>query len=433
MAANITSGPLRARSRVDVEVLRPRSEAGTGQVLAARLLTTEAEAAHLADWIAHHWLDARGRPTGTSAAVLCRKRSQFGAVIEALEGAGLPVEVVGLGGLLGTPEVSDIVALLWVVQDPTRGDQLMRLLTGPWCRLGAADLEGLAVWSKILQRRQAARCRAARPHVTDQAPDSADRLEAALKTLSGLVAAYPGVQHAEEAQFRRTLANGLKLLDEATGTMGEGGTLPGATAFKLYDTFGFPYDLTEDALRARGMAVDRAGFDVAMAEQKAAARAAWKGSGERASDDLWFDLVEEVGSSEFTGYSGHEGEGVVLALVKDGARVETATEGDNVSIILNQTPFYAESGGQVGDAGVGLHLQAEALRGGQQRRHDRRPDHRPGRRCHQGPGLECDRRVPQRGRGVLRGDRALADPPGSPCLRHPRAADADAGDRHQGA
>lgn len=155
----------------------------------------------------------------------------------------------------------------------------------------------------------------------------------------------------EEAQFRRTLENGLKLLDEATGTMGEGGTLPGATAFKLYDTFGFPYDLTEDALRARGMAVDRAGFDVAMAEQKAAARAAWKGSGETASDDLWFDLVEEVGSSEFTGYSGHEGEGVVLALVKDGARVETATEGDNVSILLNQTPFYGESGGQVGDAG----------------------------------------------------------------------------------
>lgn len=194
LAANITSGPLRARSRVDVEVLRPRSEAGTGQVLAARLLTTEAEAAHLADWIAHHWLDARGRPTGTSAAVLCRKRSQFGAVIDALEGAGLPVEVVGLGGLLGTPEVSDIVALLWVVQDPTRGDQLMRLLTGPWCRLGAADLEGLAVWSRILQRRQAARCRAARPHVTDQAPDSADRLSIveALDELPSAAWAGPG-------------------------------------------------------------------------------------------------------------------------------------------------------------------------------------------------------------------------------------------------
>jgi len=155
----------------------------------------------------------------------------------------------------------------------------------------------------------------------------------------------------EEAQFRRTLANGLKLLEEATGNMGQSGELPGATAFKLYDTFGFPYDLTEDALRARGMTVDRGGFDAAMAEQKAAARAAWKGSGETASDDLWFDLVEEAGSTEFTGYSGHEGEGVVLALVKDGARVETAGEGETLTVILNQTPFYGESGGQVGDAG----------------------------------------------------------------------------------
>ena len=155
----------------------------------------------------------------------------------------------------------------------------------------------------------------------------------------------------EEAQFRRTLANGLKLLDEATGNMGETGELAGATAFKLYDTFGFPYDLTEDALRARGMTVDRAGFDVAMAEQKTAARAAWKGSGERASDDLWFDLAEEIGSTEFIGYSGHDGEGVVLALVKDGARIDQAAEGETLTVILNQTPFYGESGGQVGDAG----------------------------------------------------------------------------------
>ena len=155
----------------------------------------------------------------------------------------------------------------------------------------------------------------------------------------------------EEAQFRRTLANGLKLLDEATGNMRQTGELSGATAFKLYDTFGFPYDLTEDALRARGMTVDRAGFDVAMAEQKTAARAAWKGSGETASDDLWYDLAEEVGSTEFIGYSGHDGEGVVLALVKDGTRVDTAAEGETVTVILNQTPFYGESGGQVGDAG----------------------------------------------------------------------------------
>jgi alanyl-tRNA synthetase len=155
----------------------------------------------------------------------------------------------------------------------------------------------------------------------------------------------------EETRFRQTLANGLKLLDEATAQMSDGGTLPGETAFKLYDTFGFPYDLTEDALRARGLHVDRGGFDTAMAEQKAAARAAWKGSGEKASDELWYDLAEEVGTTEFTGYSGHEGEGVILALVKDGARVDEAKEGETVTVVLNQTPFYGESGGQVGDAG----------------------------------------------------------------------------------
>ncbi len=176
-AANITSAPLRHKSTVDVQVLRARADAGTGQLFAARLLTSEAEAAHVAGWVAHRWLDARGRPTGVSAAVLCRKRSQFGAVIDALEQAGLPVEVVGLGGLLHTPEVSDIMALLWVVQDPTRGDQLMRLLTGPLCRLGAADLDGLAVWSRILVHRHAARSLAPdRPQAKDQSLDSADRL-----------------------------------------------------------------------------------------------------------------------------------------------------------------------------------------------------------------------------------------------------------------
>jgi DNA helicase II / ATP-dependent DNA helicase PcrA len=176
-AANITSDPLRRKSTVDVEVLRPRPGAGSGRLLAARLLTSEAEAAHVAGWIAHHWLDGHARPSGVSAAVLCRKRSQFGAVIDALEQAGLPVEVVGLGGLLNTPEVCDIVALLWVVQDPTRGDRLMRLLTGPLCRLGAADLDGLAAWSRVLQRRHSARPHGGvQPHVKDQAPDSADRL-----------------------------------------------------------------------------------------------------------------------------------------------------------------------------------------------------------------------------------------------------------------
>jgi alanyl-tRNA synthetase len=156
----------------------------------------------------------------------------------------------------------------------------------------------------------------------------------------------------EETRFRQTLANGLRLLDEATADLADGDTLPGETAFKLYDTYGFPYDLTEDALRARGLLVDRKGFDTAMAQQKAAARAAWKGSGEQVSNELWFDIAEEFGSTEFTGYTGDEGEGVVLAIVKDGKRVETAEVGETVEIVPNQTPFYGESGGQIGDTGI---------------------------------------------------------------------------------
>ncbi|MBB4838764.1 alanyl-tRNA synthetase [Sphingomonas kyeonggiensis] len=156
----------------------------------------------------------------------------------------------------------------------------------------------------------------------------------------------------EETRFRQTLANGLRLLDEATVGMAAGDTLPGETAFKLYDTFGFPYDLTEDALRAQEINVDRAGFDTAMAAQKAAARAAWKGSGEKASEELWYDLADELGGTEFTGYAGTQGEGQVVAIVKDGAKVDKAAAGDSVTILTNQTPFYAESGGQMGDVGV---------------------------------------------------------------------------------
>ncbi|WP_294395252.1 alanine--tRNA ligase, partial [uncultured Sphingomonas sp.] len=169
-----------------------------------------------------------------------------------------------------------------------------------------------------------------------------------------LVRAQPLIEETlrlEETRFRQTLANGLRLLDEATAGMGEGATLPGAVAFKLYDTFGFPYDLTEDALRAQGLSVDRAGFDTSMAEQKAAARAAWKGSGEKGSEEIWFDIAEEQGGTEFTGYSGHEGDAQVVALVRDGARVEAAHTGQEVVILTNQTPFYGESGGQMGDAG----------------------------------------------------------------------------------
>ncbi|MDZ4306259.1 alanine--tRNA ligase [Allopontixanthobacter sp.] len=156
----------------------------------------------------------------------------------------------------------------------------------------------------------------------------------------------------EETRFRQTLDKGLRLLDEATGTMSAGDRLDGEIAFRLYDTFGFPYDLTEDALRARNIGVDRAGFDAAMERQKAAARAAWKGSGDAASGEVWFDIAEREGASEFTGYTSTSGEGRVVALLKDSAEVPSAEAGDTVVVLTNQTPFYGESGGQAGDVGT---------------------------------------------------------------------------------
>jgi DNA helicase-2/ATP-dependent DNA helicase PcrA len=146
--ANHLAAPLTRSTRVPVAALSARPDAGRGHVATARLATIEDEAAHVAAWVEHR----RARPGRRTAAVLCRKRSQFDAVVDALEARGIPHEVVGLGGLLHTPEVADLVALLWVVQDPTRGDRLMRLLTGPSCRLGAADLDGLGAWSRARQR-----------------------------------------------------------------------------------------------------------------------------------------------------------------------------------------------------------------------------------------------------------------------------------------
>ena len=148
--ANTTSAPLRSSV---VASLRARPQAGAGRAEAARLLTTEEEAAYVGDWVASRWRSPSGRRSGCSAAVLCRKRAQFPLIVEALKQRDLPVEVVGLGGLLLTPEVNDLVSLLWVVQDPSRGDRLMRLLTGPFCRLGPADLDGLATWAREQQRR----------------------------------------------------------------------------------------------------------------------------------------------------------------------------------------------------------------------------------------------------------------------------------------
>jgi DNA helicase II / ATP-dependent DNA helicase PcrA len=149
-AANAVAAPL---ATAHVQPLRPRPGAGVGAIDVARLETAEDEADHLAGWVAAHWFSPSGRRTGRSAAVLCRRRSSFPVILEALRRRGLPVEVVGLGGLLVTPEVSDLVAALWVVQDPTRGDQLMRLLTGPVVRLGAADLAGVWSWARELHSR----------------------------------------------------------------------------------------------------------------------------------------------------------------------------------------------------------------------------------------------------------------------------------------
>jgi len=158
----------------------------------------------------------------------------------------------------------------------------------------------------------------------------------------------------EETRFKQTLERGLKLLDEETARLGEQGTLAGDVAFRLYDTFGFPLDLTQDALRGRGMNVDLVGFDAAMAKQKADARKAWAGSGEAATETVWFETKEKVGASEFLGYDTEKAEGKIVALLVDGKPVEKAAAGQSVAMIANQTPFYGESGGQMGDAGEAI-------------------------------------------------------------------------------
>lgn len=156
----------------------------------------------------------------------------------------------------------------------------------------------------------------------------------------------------EEGKFKQTLERGLKLLDEETSKLSGGAKLPGEAAFKLYDTFGFPLDLTQDALRAKNIEVDTEGFETAMDKQKAEARRNWAGSGDTATEKVWFELLDKVGPTEFLGYSKVEAEGQIKTIVKDGKEVTEAKAGDKVQIVLNQTPFYAESGGQVGDTGV---------------------------------------------------------------------------------
>jgi alanyl-tRNA synthetase len=156
----------------------------------------------------------------------------------------------------------------------------------------------------------------------------------------------------EETRFRTTLARGLSLLDEASRDLTAGQSLKGDVAFTLYDTYGFPLDLTQDALRARDITVDTAGFDAAMQAQKAKARAAWAGTGEAATEKLWFPLRDRVGASEFLGYDTETAEGVVTALIRGNEEVGTLAAGETGFVVLNQTPFYGESGGQLGDTGT---------------------------------------------------------------------------------
>jgi alanyl-tRNA synthetase len=173
--------------------------------------------------------------------------------------------------------------------------------------------------------------------------------------------AYPELRRAEalitemlkleETRFRETLVRGLKLLDEAVDEQKGDGQLAGEVAFKLYDTYGFPLDLTEDALRERGMTVEKSGFDEAMEKQRAAARANWAGSGAAATETVWFETKEAVGATEFLGYTTEAAEGKIVTLIKDGKQVQSLNAGDEAIVISNQTPFYGESGGQVGDTG----------------------------------------------------------------------------------
>ena len=156
----------------------------------------------------------------------------------------------------------------------------------------------------------------------------------------------------EENRFKRTLDRGLGLLEEETGKLPEGGELPGEVAFKLYDTYGFPLDLTQDALRGQGFSVDLGGFNTAMEKQRADARAAWSGSGDAATEQVWFDIREQNGATEFLGYEVESAEGQITVMVVDGKVVEEAEDGAEVALVLNQTPFYGESGGQEGDTGT---------------------------------------------------------------------------------
>jgi alanyl-tRNA synthetase len=210
------------------------------------------------------------------------------------------------------------------------------------------------VLRRILRRamRHAHMMGAAEPLLHRLFPALERQMAAAYPELSRAAALITETFKLEETRFRTLLDRGLGLLEAEKAKLGATEALPGEVAFRLYDTYGFPLDLTQDALRAEGRAVDVAGFDAAMEEQRKRARAAWAGSGEAATETLWFDLKEKLGATEFLGYSTETAEGSIVAIVADGASVNSVAQGREVSVILNQTPFYGESGGQQGDAGV---------------------------------------------------------------------------------
>ncbi|MEL6474914.1 MAG: alanine--tRNA ligase [Pseudomonadota bacterium] len=190
------------------------------------------------------------------------------------------------------------------------------------------------------------------PRMHQLTPALVAEMGAAFPELARAEAAITATMEQEEARFQRTLGRGLALLDEATEALQPGEALAGETAFKLYDTYGFPLDLTQDILRTRGIGVDEGGFDSAMATQREGSRNAWSGSGDAGSDAIWFDVLNTSGETKFLGYDHLQGKGQVIAIVDEGHSIETVSNGDALELVFDQTPFYAESGGQAGDHGV---------------------------------------------------------------------------------
>ena len=189
------------------------------------------------------------------------------------------------------------------------------------------------------------------PLIWKLVPTLVDQMGQAFPELARAEALVTETLKLEETRFKKTLDRGLKLLDEATGGVDDDGQLDGETAFKLYDTYGFPLDLTQDALRGRGISVDTDAFDAAMERQRQEARKAWIGSGDAATEAIWFDLRQELGATDFRGYKTEHAEGQVTALIVDGERAEEVKSGAYAAVVVNQTPFYGEAGGQVGDTG----------------------------------------------------------------------------------